>query len=153
MSVACVKDEVKSEFHLKVIRLAKFWIDGTILKEYVSAKSYMIELIAIHAQRKRKNKCVVSGFRRFLAAMSQFGQLLFSINGKVLVSFKNDRPVLIDVVNPFLNLAQDISPKVVEGLQFQAMETLKVLQQLKKSVNYIKLKDPIGAIFSKKLVK
>lgn len=155
-------------FNLKVVRLAKYWNARINLrkKDYVRGRSCMIELIALHAQKnvrgrwKNKQRCPISGFRRFLKIMSEFSTLdidLEKSNNNDIVNksirgniCKGLKPIIQDPVNPLNNLARGISPEAVKTFEDQAKKTLAILEKFKSSASYHSVENAIDGIFCHK---
>ncbi|ODN04485.1 hypothetical protein Ocin01_02208 [Orchesella cincta] len=150
MTVDCIRDYVKVDRTLKVVRLAKFWnyhldMDG----EYVSARSCIIEIIAIHAHLKRvKKRDLVASFYEFLEAMRDFSKLEISLNNQSINPvFDNELPLIIDPANELNNLARGISKRAVNVFETQAKMTLNYLNELRKTGVYEGCEDDVERIF------
>lgn len=147
------KVEEDDNYVLDVVMLAKYWNVGIDLEGYFPARSCVIEMVAIHAQQKRKDTCLVSGFTRFLEAMSKFRKLDIS-----LVKYENDgedlgkysKPMIRDPVNKWNNLAEGIPFRTIRVLEREANKTLKVLREVSKVERYDMYEDVIDEIFSQK---
>jgi hypothetical protein len=111
---ACAEQQVEflknqSPFVHSVVRLAKFWNKTLHQFPYISGRSTMIELIAIHAatiQEQGQRSCL-EGFKIFLTLMKEFDKLsiIFFEGSQVPAFVRDQRPLVLDPVNPYNNFA------------------------------------------------
>lgn len=156
-AVKFVSRKVEHKFVLHVVRLAKYWNANIDLgNTYVSARSSMIEMVAICAQQGENYDNLISGFERFLRKMESFGTLFITLGAtnthKRVASLmsKHRKTVILDPSNPFNNLAHGLQQDVVDEFEFQAETTLKVLKNMGRRGRYESVEDPIDCIFCHK---
>lgn len=158
-TVAFIKTQIQDEFVLHVVRLAKFWNTNIELGKYVSARSCMIELIAIYSQQGKARDNLVSGFAHFLKEMENLSSLVVALGAakshkkvRALMSRRQapGQPIILDPSNPFNNLANGMKPEIVKAFEFQAAATLKVLQNFGRRGQYKRAADPEDEIFCHK---
>lgn len=161
-TVKIIRSFVKDSFTRNVVSLAKFWNSYINMGKcgYVPARSSIIELVAIQTQQTRRSarngqeKCLISGFRRFLEAMSTFSQLDLSLtkendNGKE--GLKNySKPMIRDPVNKWNNFAEGMPTGAIRIWEQQARKTLKVISGMRSRDDYNDVEDAIDAIFEHK---
>uniref|UniRef100_T1JEY7 2'-5'-oligoadenylate synthetase 1 domain-containing protein n=1 Tax=Strigamia maritima TaxID=126957 RepID=T1JEY7_STRMM len=110
----------QSSFAHHVIRLAKFWNRSIYIEEYVSGRSTIIELIAVHAakevERQYNEESLVRAMHLFFSMMRN----LKSVNITFHMSYPpsqvenyvlQQRPLVLDPSNPYNNFAYDLCRK------------------------------------------
>lgn len=152
----------QSDFVLDVIRLAKYWdrvtdpAPGTSLArsqsspagvgQFTADRTFLIETIALKAAlwAEKNGPSLLGAFCRFLKHVSGLKKLkvvftVFYEKDDIPECLLNQRPLVLDVCNPFNNLA-DLGPENVERLVSRAQTTAARINQLKKqSEDEIKL--------------
>lgn len=149
------------EFTLSLVRLAKFWNANINLgNTHVSARSSMIELIAIDSQRGRKSDNLFWAFERFLMKMGNMSSLVITLGctkelQQIGVSLSkylpSGHPVILNPCNPFENFAKDLQPEVMRAFEYQATETLRMLRRWATQGRYGRVENPIDDIFRHKI--
>lgn len=105
-----------SQFILDVIILAKQWTKRlTFSQKHIPSLSYMTELIVVYANRGKDEKCLRTGFIRFLKLMSDFNTIDIEFNDykwlQQQLNLKNldcPLPRIVDPINVWHNLAEKI---------------------------------------------
>ena len=144
--------KLQSPFTHQLIRLAKYWMYSLLIKEYISGRSSLIELIAIYASQveastvgKESSPYVLStrplmtrAFKQFLTCMSNFHQLNIVFETTYYQQQEchlnkglcTQRPLVLDPSNPFNNFAFAIGkrPDLMQKIEMMAAESLRRLQ-------------------------
>ena len=116
------------------IRLVKLWNRTIYLGKdgYVSGKSYLFELIAIHIWKTHQNETLSRLFLHFLDQMKSFHSLRVCFNSGdmnsnslgALKNSKDDRPIIQDPVNKMNDLGAGIDKDIVKIFETKATEWL-----------------------------
>lgn len=104
----------QSEFAHNFIRLAKFWNKTLFVKGNFSGRSYMIEVMALHAAKEEERTfstvSILTAFRKFLESMKNLNSVMIVFEkyykiGDVDEYILKQRPLVLDPANPYNNLA------------------------------------------------
>ncbi|XP_067657702.1 2'-5'-oligoadenylate synthase 1-like isoform X2 [Haliotis asinina] len=108
-----------------LIRLVKHWKE----LEGVKIRSYCVELIVIGLWQQwgKLTFDMSEGFRKVMKELSRFGSMQMDSLGKHCVSDYTtlpSPPAVIDPANPFVNVADNITPSDVNNIERKAKEVL-----------------------------
>ncbi|XP_021953654.1 2'-5'-oligoadenylate synthase 1A [Folsomia candida] len=124
---------------VKVIKLARHWNQQIRIDEKVHGRSYMVELVAAWAQKDQPVGSLFERFVRFLREMEDFSNLrIFFGHHYCKFSIPEDvwkqTPLVMDPCNPYNNLAEGITPDVIENFQSAATRSLAMIKNGLKDV-------------------
>lgn len=143
----------QSQFAHRLIRLAKYWMHSLLIKEYISGKSSLIELIAVRAAQDEESTVglepspyilstrpsLTQALLRFLTFMQNFHQLnimfqtqYFQQPGcQINNGICEQRPLVLDPSNPFNNFAFKLGKKrdLMQKIELMAAESLRRLRE------------------------
>ena len=103
----------KSKLVHDMARLAKYWNQGTLFKDYISGRSMIFELLgtkaAMEEEQKHDNPSLSRAFKNFLTMVRNIRHLSITFNdyfdqSQIPSELMQQRPYLIDPVNPYNNM-------------------------------------------------
>lgn len=136
----------QSSFAHKLIRLAKYWNKTLFIDSYVSGRSTLIELIAIHTaiiEEQRPKQSLFRGFNEFLKSMSEFDKLnivfdMFYSKAEIPTNVFEQKPLVLDPCNQYSNFVH-FSEKIIKQFKDFANESLNRLNKLVNQLEIIPL--------------
>ena len=111
-------------FSHEIARIARFWFKCLQLKVQPYGAKRLIEVVALHAAKKKKNH--ESAFRTFLGLMSKFNDLVINLHG---VFPYPAAPYVSDLSNPLNNLAVNWDNDSITLVKKYALSTLSEMDQ------------------------
>lgn len=139
----------QSPFIHDLVRLCKLWNKSLLIDDYISGRSTLMELLAVHAGKKeedrsclQENQSLLRAFDTFLTLMQHFGQMKIefdfdplkpqrSINDfpdlKSNGHLKRTAPFVIEPANPFNNLAAGVKASSRKLFEYYATESRRRL--------------------------
>jgi hypothetical protein len=146
----------QSNFTLDLIRLTKYWCKTLFLKSHISGRLTLCELIAVkqaidEENKYLENRSLLNAFKQFLQTISRFKHLNITFDmfyGKNSIDnyMLNTRPLVLNPINPYQNLAQ-IEPQIIEQFEEFADKSIDRLKcdYLGNDLNFIFEPQPIVA--------
>lgn len=149
----------QSPFVHDLVRLCKLWNKSLLIDGYISGRSTLIELVAVHAGKKEEDRTcfkekqsLLSAFDTFLTLMQHFGQIKIEFDFDPLQPQRsidqfpqlksNDHlkcttPFVIEPANPFNNLAGGVTLTHAKLLESFATETRRRLDLYVKMTSVV----------------
>jgi hypothetical protein len=144
---------------LDVIKIAKHWNKQLPIKSYVSGRSFIIELVAVHSQKALPGCSLLQRFIRFLRCMEVQSSIIFTSSKicfliqdfstlqivfgyhykktSVPENILRQKPLIMDPCNPYNNLAYKIDKGAIAMFEMYARITLDILRDSVNDVNEV----------------